>query len=134
MTSCGASGPDARVESCSRSVQIQGLAEANRYDDHRWIGVGFIGPVTVDPVQSVTTVGLGANLQLAPVDDIPSGPYSVIAEGTVESSKGTCRLNVKRLNKGLNPPAYLGIPRSRLPGIVSGQENVVVLMIGPGPD
>ncbi|WP_334553618.1 hypothetical protein [Micromonospora sp. CPCC 205714] len=125
--------PDAQAQSCADEVTVQGLEAIDRYEDRQWIGVGFVGAGPVDPMERVT-VASGRVLELAPADDIPNGPYEVVAQGRVTGGDRNCRMNVKKLKSGLEPPAYLRIPESRVPAIVSGQDEVIVLVVGPGPE
>jgi hypothetical protein len=134
VAACAADGPDARVEACASSLQAEGFSKANRFEDHDWIGVGYIGAGSADPVESVAVTGPGRDLRLTAVDNIPDGPYVEVAEGTMDTSKGNCRISVKRLKENLKPPPYLGIPESHIPAILDGTEAVVILKVGPGAD
>ncbi|MCP3784701.1 hypothetical protein NLX85_15120 [Micromonospora sp. A3M-1-15] len=132
--SCAADGPDARVEACANSLRVEGFSKLNRYVDHDWRGMGYIGTRSADPVRSVAVTGPDTDLRLTPVDSIPNGPYVELAEGTLDSSKGNCRVSVQRLKEGLKPPAYLVVSASHIPAILDGREEVIVLKVGPGAD
>ncbi|MEV4481856.1 hypothetical protein [Micromonospora coxensis] len=125
--------PTAEVLACADEVTVEGFEPTDRHEDHQWIGVGFVGAGPVDPMKRVA-VASGYDLALAPADNIPDGPYLVVAQGTVTGSEHSCRINVKKLKSGLAPPEFLGIPESRLPSIVKGQDEVMVLMVGPGQE
>ncbi|GLZ62254.1 hypothetical protein Misp05_58300 [Micromonospora sp. NBRC 107095] len=131
---CQTSGrPDAQVIRCSDGVTIKGREPVNRYDDHTWLGIGFVGQPSADPVKDVQVTDPASSIDLAVVRDVPSGPYVTIAEGTLEIAGETCSLNVKRLKSGLAPPAHLGVPEAQVRSVEDGQKEVIVLMVGPGP-
>ncbi|MEV4755358.1 hypothetical protein AB0J86_09625 [Micromonospora sp. NPDC049559] len=124
-------GPDRQVRRCADAVAIAGHASGKPYDDHDWIGVPFVGPVTTDPVGAISTTAPSGRLDLVPGGDVPIAPYRLVGKGSLRMADGTCAVHVKNLERGRRPPDGLGLTAAQTSSIESGQSELVVVMVGP---
>lgn len=130
LAACGpAVRLDQYVQDCASVVAVSDHTLADRYTDRGWIGVAFTGPAATDPVSKVTVTP--GDLSFSPTDEVPVGPYLLLAQGTVDTGGARCRAHVKKLKPNVAPPAHLGIDAVTLSSIQRGETELLVIMVGP---
>lgn len=123
--------PASPVERCASAVSVRDHTRGKNYNDRKWIGVVFVGPSSADPVSAVSTTNPGNDLDLTRNNDVPNGPYTLIAMGRLKMATNNCSVHVKTLTEGKRPPEYLGITDAQASSIASGKSELVIVMVGP---